>query len=559
MKKFLLSLCGVLIAWVAFGQDSIPNGNFERWDSNTYDYPQNYLYTSNPQNFYEYQLPFNITKTTDSYHGNYAVQLTTNASATDTSFGYFLNANPNTDGGPSSWKGGIPYNQQPTGIRGYYKYNVATADSGAILVLFKNAGSIIGMYTYPLGGIQNSYTLFDFTFDPALPMAPDTVVIGAISCKFADGDPHGIAGSTLLLDSISFTGAVSQPSMLNGDFESWQSQTIYSLVDWHTSYFGNLEMGVKQTSDAVQGDYALELTTSQVNQNDHDIALPAMVSTGYYPNNCDSNCHQQGGSPFSNQIDTLAFYYKYAPSGNDTAVINLKFKKNGTSIFGASIFLTDTENYQYKEFPFDIGQEPDTVIVDIQSSTWNDTALTFVGSDLKIDHIYFKSNPMTKTPVITWGNPADITYGTLLSATQLNATANVPGTFVYTPESGTKLNVGNNQTLKADFAPTDTIDYVNTSKTVTINVLEAVNDMSLVRLNSMKFYPNPVVDNFTIESPGNILSVIVTNIVGKIVYYEKPVSKSQITISMLKLSQGLYYVTVNTSSGTTTKLVVKSR
>jgi hypothetical protein len=28
---------------------------------------------------------------------------------------------------------------------------------------------------------------------------------------------------------------------------------------------------------------------------------------------------------------------------------------------------------------------------------------------------------------ITWTAPADITYGTALSATQLNATANVPG------------------------------------------------------------------------------------------------------------------------------------
>jgi hypothetical protein len=37
------------------------------------------------------------------------------------------------------------------------------------------------------------------------------------------------------------------------------------------------------------------------------------------------------------------------------------------------------------------------------------------------------------TPVITWATPADIVYGTALSATQLNATANVPGTFVYTP------------------------------------------------------------------------------------------------------------------------------
>ena len=37
------------------------------------------------------------------------------------------------------------------------------------------------------------------------------------------------------------------------------------------------------------------------------------------------------------------------------------------------------------------------------------------------------------TPVITWATPADIVYGTALGATQLNATATVPGTFVYTP------------------------------------------------------------------------------------------------------------------------------
>jgi hypothetical protein len=39
----------------------------------------------------------------------------------------------------------------------------------------------------------------------------------------------------------------------------------------------------------------------------------------------------------------------------------------------------------------------------------------------------------TTTPVITCANPADIPYGTALSAAQLNASANVPGTFVYTP------------------------------------------------------------------------------------------------------------------------------
>ena len=48
------------------------------------------------------------------------------------------------------------------------------------------------------------------------------------------------------------------------------------------------------------------------------------------------------------------------------------------------------------------------------------------------------------TPTISWSNPADITYGTALSSTQLDASASVPGTFVYTPPSGTVLEVGSN-------------------------------------------------------------------------------------------------------------------
>src|ERR1051326_1466062 len=83
------------------------------------------------------------------------------------------------------------------------------------------------------------------------------------------------------------------------------------------------------------------------------------------------------------------------------------------------------------------------------------------------------------TPVITWPNPADITYGTALSATQLNATASsngnpVAGTFTYTPAAGTVLNAGNNQALKADFVPTDTTDFNSVlGTTALINVLKA--------------------------------------------------------------------------------------
>jgi len=51
------------------------------------------------------------------------------------------------------------------------------------------------------------------------------------------------------------------------------------------------------------------------------------------------------------------------------------------------------------------------------------------------------------TPTLSWSNPAAIVYGTLLSDTQLDATAsfngsNLAGTFVYSPATGTVLGAG---------------------------------------------------------------------------------------------------------------------
>jgi hypothetical protein len=73
------------------------------------------------------------------------------------------------------------------------------------------------------------------------------------------------------------------------------------------------------------------------------------------------------------------------------------------------------------------------------------------------------------TPQITWSNPAAIDYGTLLSATQLNATANVSGMFSYVPPAGTKLLSGTHD-LTANFTPMDTTNYNDASKTVQIVV-----------------------------------------------------------------------------------------
>lgn len=83
------------------------------------------------------------------------------------------------------------------------------------------------------------------------------------------------------------------------------------------------------------------------------------------------------------------------------------------------------------------------------------------------------------TPVVTWNTPAAITSGTALSISQLNASANVAGSFIYTPAAGSVPTVGNN-TLLVAFAPDDTINYTGASASVTLTVnaaptLSAVN------------------------------------------------------------------------------------
>jgi hypothetical protein len=73
-------------------------------------------------------------------------------------------------------------------------------------------------------------------------------------------------------------------------------------------------------------------------------------------------------------------------------------------------------------------------------------------------------------PVITWAAPAPINAGTALSATQLDATASVPGTFVYTPAAGTVLNTVGAQTLNVVFTPTDATDYATATASVPLTV-----------------------------------------------------------------------------------------
>jgi hypothetical protein len=129
-----------------------------------------------------------------------------------------------------------------------------------------------------------------------------------------------------------------------------------------------------------------------------------------------------------------------APTG---LKVNLKYTGTGSTTFGpTSVPPTGAGNY--------------AIAATVNDANYNGTAIgTLV---------------VTKaTPSISWSTPAAITYGTALSATQLNATSLTQGTFIYGPAAGSIL-AGGSQQLSVTLNPTDTTDYTTATAAVALKV-----------------------------------------------------------------------------------------
>ncbi len=167
-----------------------------------------------------------------------------------------------------------------------------------------------------------------------------------------------------------------------------------------------------------------------------------------------------------------------------------------------------------------------------------------------------------QTPTLTWPTPAAIIYGTPLSGTQLNATANVPGTFVYTPPVGTILNAGA-QTLSVTFTPSDTANYNTATATVRLTVQKATpiiswgnpadipqgTPLSNTQLNATANVPgqmayNPVAGTVLLAGNGQVLRVTFTPTDGG----NYNVATAQVSINVLP-PRTLTVASANPASG----------
>ncbi len=374
MKKHLFILLSVLVSNYFFGQ-SIPNGGFESWQVNTYENPQNYQ-TSNFENKNSGTVVApNALKTTDAYHGSFALKLTTTASPSSTlaTFAYFANGNP----GGSNPQGGTPYTQKPTGLRFHYKSNVIGTDTIIFLCIFKKLSVNIATYFYKFPTTHTSYTLFNPTFSPALSAFPDSVIIACASSNaFLNGGYN--VGNSMQIDSLAFTGVSFQPVNLNGDFEQWTTLSNYKLNGWNA---GN----AVQTNDFYTGSYALELQTNPPSFGNSQPQV-GMAITG-----TPTMSNTIGGYPYSGTTDTLFLHYKYFPADPaDSARVSVLFKKNFAPLPGMQILLPQAFSYTLKKIPINNAVAPDTMILFLESSKWP-VQNSYIGADFKIDNMYLKS------------------------------------------------------------------------------------------------------------------------------------------------------------------------
>jgi uncharacterized delta-60 repeat protein len=176
---------------------------------------------------------------------------------------------------------------------------------------------------------------------------------------------------------------------------------------------------------------------------------------------CTVTASQAGNSNF-NPASSVSRTFSIATATATVTLGNLSQTYNGvsrsaqvtTSPFGLSVTVTYSQDGSPVSSPINVGSY--NVVAKINNPNYQGSA----SGVLVINKA---------TPVIFWNTPPSIIVGTPLSSEQLNATANVTGTFQYNPSAGTVLTLGTSQ-LSVTFTPADTANYTTATNSMLLTV-----------------------------------------------------------------------------------------
>jgi hypothetical protein len=168
-------------------------------------------------------------------------------------------------------------------------------------------------------------------------------------------------------------------------------------------------------------------------------------------------------------------------------------------------------------------------------------------------------------PSMQWAMPAPITYGTALTAAQLDATSSVAGSFTFNPSAGTVLGGGANQTLSVTFTPENTANFSSATQSVLIAVNQAAAAASISSNANPSFSQSAASFSVTVSSAAGTPTGSVTFLDGKTPLGMSTLSTGAATFTIASLSIGTHSITavyngdanfIGTASGTLAQNVI---
>jgi len=183
--------------------DPFPNGDFENWTEFTAEE------TDNWQSSNIFTLPvssISVNKTTDSHSGSFAVKIESMITSFSDTLGFITNGHIGEDGPV----GGMPVEDIPNILSGYYKYTPVgpdTAIGGMTLYHYNENTGESEMLDSAFINLPatNNYTYFEIPVDYFSLPEPDTLNIVFGSGNFDEQGVYIGLGSTLYLDDLEIT------------------------------------------------------------------------------------------------------------------------------------------------------------------------------------------------------------------------------------------------------------------------------------------------------------------------------------------------------------------
>lgn len=389
-RHFLTSFA--LFTLITSNAQQLTNGGFEDWTQQVAFTQLADWSTSN------WGIPgaANVAQVSDAPSGQLAARLRTLILGDDTLFGFillgeFINDVPTA---------GVPFNTEVDRITGRYRYDIMPEDSALLAVGIWSGGILVSFDTFTIGGQQLDWNSFEFPLNAGDPVIPDSVIVAlASSNPFAPAFMQ--AGSHIDIDALELNSpAVPQGDQLpNYDMEDWFDVSTEEPDGWGTFNQPLVGAGitpVTKSNNAHGGNFSARLETFNLGMD----TLPGVLG-----NSAISFTGGMTGQPFSEVPLTLDGWFRYEPSGTDTAVVYALFTQNGGPVGSAAYQITEeTLNWTPFSAPVIMLIPPDTLTLVIFSGDHPGSVLYI--DDLLLDGLLSDVQYVDRDQAFLFPNPA---------------------------------------------------------------------------------------------------------------------------------------------------------